>query len=73
MTEQTDIDLLKRTLKWLIDYNLKWDDEQGRQLQRDIKEVVDKFDGKQFSCETCGKDTDLPEVLCDECQENNCE
>jgi hypothetical protein len=62
-----NIELLRRTLKCLIRYNLEWDDESARELQREVQEAVDYADGKHFSCETCGKDIDNPSVTCDEC------
>lgn len=65
-----NVELLRRSLKWLMDYNQEWDSEKARELQRDIQAAVDEADGKRFSCETCGNDTDSPEVVCEECQQD---
>lgn len=43
------------------------EDEDARRLQWDVQEAVDIADGMVFTCETCGNDTSSPEVVCEEC------
>lgn len=60
-------ELLRRMLNVLTEYNLRWDDEDGRELQHRIQSRVDEIDGNNHCCETCGKHVDTPCIECDEC------